>query len=170
MTNTELIWHLYERVLPDAFSLLPGQMDSREARAMLIAIGLQESDFNARRQGGRGTAPGFGPARGFWQFEKMGGVAEILHNTTTGPIIKPICEMLLYDPTPATCHAAIEHNDVLATCFARLLLWVDPRALPSPIEVNKGWRIYNANWRPGKPHPEKWPECFAEGWRIVQGR
>lgn len=165
----ELIWHVHERVVPAALSLLPAQMTSPEARAMLLSIGLQESAFNARRQGGRGTVAGQGPARGFWQFERMGGVAEILRHQATGPLIKPIARMLLYEPTPIVCHAAIEHCDVLAACFARLLLWVDPRSLPTSIESAKGWDIYLANWRPGKPHPATWPAYFAQAWRIVRG-
>lgn len=166
---TELIWHMHERVIPAALALLPGQMTSCEAKAMLLAIGLQESAFNARRQGGHGTVPGQGPARGFWQFERLGGVAEILTHDSTGPIIAPIARMLLYDPTPTVCHAAIEHCDVLAACFARLLLWVDPRALPTASEAPKGWDIYLRNWRPGKPHPATWPGHFEHAWDMVKG-
>jgi hypothetical protein len=159
----ELVWFMDRQVIPAAFALLPGQMASREARALLLAIGLQESEFRARHQGGGG------PARGFWQFERAGGVAEILTHKTTGPIIRPICEMLRYAPTMQACHAAIEHNDVLAACFARLLLWVDKRSLPTPLEEAKGWRMYVENWRPGKPGPGRWPANFAEGWRCVKG-
>lgn len=165
----DLIWHIHERVIPSALALLPGQMTSPEARAMLLSIGLQESGFNARRQGGRGTVAGQGPARGFWQFERMGGVAEILKHDTTGPIIKPIARMLLYEPTPAVCHAAIEHCDVLAACFARLLLWVDPRPLPRRTEADKGWAMYLSNWRPGSPHPAFWIGHFKQAWDIVKG-
>nr|WP_316904517.1 hypothetical protein [Ralstonia mannitolilytica] len=46
-----------------ALAILPSAMDTREARVMLLAIGLQESRFMLRRQVG-------GPARGFWQFEE----------------------------------------------------------------------------------------------------
>ena len=50
-------------ILDPAAKLLPG-MDSAKARVMLLAIGLQESRFEHRRQIG-------GPARGFWQFESV---------------------------------------------------------------------------------------------------
>lgn len=164
----DLLWHVYRQVLPAAFSLLPGQMHSREAVAMMLAIGLQESAFNARRQGGHGTTPGLGPARGYWQFEKNGGVAEILTSPDTKPIITPICELLLYEPVSLVCHEALQHNDTLAACFARLLLWRDPRAMPSPIESVKGWQIYLRNWRPGKPHQATWREHFDAAWAVVK--
>lgn len=165
--TTELIDHIRRRSIPAAFDLLPARMASPEAVAMLLAIGLQESAFRARRQGGHGTTPGAGPARGFWQFERFGGVKEILTHSVTGPIIRPIAELCLYAPTPETCHAAIEHHDVLAICFARLLLWVDPRALPPATDPETGWRIYLANWRPGKPHPLTWPANFRSAWAYV---
>ena len=165
----DLVWHLHQFTIPAAYSLLPGVMNSREASAMLLATGLQESAFNARMQGGRGIIRGTGPASGFWQFERAGGVTEILTSEDTRVYAISICRMFLYEPTPVVVHRAIADNDVVACSFARLLLWRDPRALPSPIEVDKGWKIYLANWRPGKPHPQTWPENFKTAWRIVRG-
>src|SRR3546814_4167946 len=53
-----------------ALKLLPKQMDSREARVLLLAIGLQESGFEHRWQVIDRRRPNRkGPARGFWQFE-----------------------------------------------------------------------------------------------------
>lgn len=160
----EVVWYIRQNILPAAFSFLPGQMDTPEARAMLFAIGFQESNFRYRRQIGEG------PARGFWQFERMGGVAEILQDKVTGPIIKPICKTLVVSTTPAACHEAIQHNDILAACFARLLMYRDSRPLPKKLEGPLvGWSIYRDNWRPGKPHPEKWPANFKKGWTVVEG-
>ena len=53
-----------------ALSLLPPVMDTRAARAMIISICLQESRLQHRRQIG-------GPARGFAQFERGGGVCPV---------------------------------------------------------------------------------------------
>lgn len=158
-----LIWHIDAYIIPAALSLLPGAMNFREARAQMLAIALQESQLRARRQ-----MP-VGPAMGLWQFEKNGGVKGVLTHPSTRSIILPIAKMLLYEPSPEVCHLAIKDNDVLAAVFARLLLWTDPRTLPSPIEVDKGWSIYRDNWRPGKPHPEKWPDNFNQAWQIVKG-
>jgi hypothetical protein len=166
---SEFVYYIYERIFPAAFALLPAGWDSREARAELLAIGYQESEFNARIQGGKGTKAGKGPAHGLWQFEKMGGVWEALSSPITGPVLQPICRQLLYVPTPAVVHEAIVHNDVLAMCLARCLLRIDFRALPTPLEWQKGWSIYKNNWRPGEPHPEKWARNFSIGWKIVKG-
>ena len=55
--------YIRDVVIPAALHMLPGHMDSPEARAMLLAIGLQESKLTYRRQVG-------GPAHGFWQDRK----------------------------------------------------------------------------------------------------
>lgn len=170
--NDELVWHIREHTIPAALALLPGRMDSPEARAMLLAVGLQESDFNARIQGGRGTRAGTGPARGFWQFERAGGVAEILSAPTTSVLVVPICRMFLFDPKPAVVHDAIAYHDVLACVFARLLLYRDPRPMPHDTEAEKGWDIYLRNWRPGAPRPAAWlgpAGSFATAWTVVTG-
>ena len=58
-----MIGHILAHVMPAAFSLLPPNMDSREARVMLLAIGMQESRFKHRKQIG-GPAKGFPPKQG----------------------------------------------------------------------------------------------------------
>jgi hypothetical protein len=161
--TADLLWHVDTRVFPAAFDLLPGAMASREARALLLAIGLQESKFKHRVQ-----VP-VAHARGFWQFEKGGGIAGVLGHATTAPIIARVCDVLCYPPTSAACYEAVTDNDTLAACFARLLLWTDPRALPSPIEASKAWKIYLATWRPGKPHPATWAAHYATAWQAVAG-
>jgi len=164
--NNELLWHVHRHVVPAALSLLPGKMDSIQARAMLLAIGLQESEFNARVQGGRGTTRGEGPAHGFWQFERKGGVIEVL--TDLREFSEPLCRELLYTPTSTVVHAALSDNDVLACAFARLLLWKDPRSMPESDDAAKGWKIYLANWRPGAPRPKDWPKNFKAAWETVR--
>lgn len=159
----DFIWHVYDHTFPAALDLLPGRMDSPAAKAMLLAIGLQESRFKHRRQLGPG------PARGFWQFEKGGGVKGVLDHALTKPLIGPICEQLRYSPTQDVCHTALEHNDVLAACFARLLLYTDASLLPGPKDARLGWEQYLRNWRPGKPHVETWAAFYREAWEIVSG-
>ena len=69
---------------------------------------------------------------------------------------------------PAASWQAIEHNDVLACCFARLNLWWLPGALPTRTEPLKGWNQYLKAWRPGEPHPETWPAFFEDAWNRVE--
>lgn len=166
--NSELLWHVHSYIIPAAFALLPGRMSSREAHAMLLAIGLQESNFVARQQGGTKRTEGLGPAKSWWQFERNGGVKELLESSDTASVLGSVCDVLGYPVrTPASLHEAMEHNDVLAACMARLLLWRDPRTMPSKSAPVKGWAIYIERWRPGAPHPDTWKGYFENAWEIV---
>lgn len=147
---------------PAAFALLPGVMDTLEARAMLVAIGLQESGFRYRRQIG-------GPARGFYMFEQAGGTAGVLTHESSKLHAQHVCAELLYPPDAETCYRALADNDVLACCFARLLLWTLPDRLAPRGHTDQGWRQYTEGWRPGTPRRETWNEYFAQAWTHVDG-
>lgn len=144
-----------------AMLLLPKGMDTPAARVMLLAIGLQESRFKFRRQMGNG------PARGFWQFEKGGGVKGVMTHERTFAHAQSICKARGVQFTPAQIWNTLEKDDVLGAGFARLLLWSDAGPLPSTADA--GWQCYLRNWRPGKPHPETWPEYFAVAKQVVMG-
>ena len=138
-----------------AMSLLPESMDTPEARRMLVAMAKQESDLRYRHQVG-------GPAHGLWQFEMRGGTAGVLSHGATSQHARRACDLLLYDADDlAAVYAAIEHNDVLAAVFARLLLWSLPQPLPETMDG--GWAQYIDAWRPGKPHRARWPTAWAAG-------
>lgn len=152
--------YVVQHVYPVMTALLPAPMASRPAFALLTAIALQETKFVARRQYGPG------PARGFWQFE-MGGTEGVLEHHASRAIAVGVCDVLGYPPDPRTVHLALEHNDVLAACFARLLLWTDPRMLPQTADdAMTGWLQYLACWRPGKPHPDTWNRYFEAAWGL----
>lgn len=159
--NPEMIYHVHKHVIPAALDLLPGRMDSFEARAMLIAIGLQESGFDYRHQ-----IP-VAYARGFWQFEKNGALGSLLEDKAIASILTPVLHTLCYPPNLDQIFNAIEHNDILACVFARLLLYKVPASLPVEKESFIGWNQYLGAWHPGKPHHETWDANFAEGWRTV---
>lgn len=145
-------------VYPAAASILPTEMDSPPAKAMMLAIGLQESGFVARRQ------MMSGPARGFWEFEESG-VTAVLGHPVTKPIITPILPSLVV--APWSILEAITYHDVLACILARLLLWTHPDRLPRQGESGIAWRQYLSLWRPGKPHPEVWEANFQRAWTEV---
>lgn len=136
-------------------------MSSPEASAILLSVGLQESGFGARVQHGNG------PARSFWQFEKEG-VRGVLTHPSTSVYAHAVMELLQYQAVAAVAYEALANNDILACVFARLLLWTDPRAMPTASEASKGWNIYLAQWRPGKPKPETWKAHYARAWAVVQ--
>lgn len=157
----DLLWYTHTQTLPSAFSLLPARMTSLQAAAQILAIGLQESTFAHRVQVPKDHA------HGLWQFEKEGGVKEVLTHAVTMPIILPICDLLLVAPTSDAVWKAIVHNDVLACCFARCLLYLDPRTMPFPDQIEKGWDIYEKRWRPGTPHRMEWNFNFTKAWELV---
>lgn len=154
-----MIHHVARYVLPATYALLPDEMASEKASALLLAIGLQESGFKYRRQIG-------GPAHGFWQFETAGVFGVLTHHASSGPA-RELLEALRYPTVPATAdliHDAIADNDVLACGFARLLLWTLPEPLPGPDDPDQGWICYTRAWRPGKPRPATWADHFALAW------
>ncbi|WP_314408945.1 hypothetical protein [Pseudomonas kuykendallii] len=137
-----------------ALALLPARLTSAPAEVMLLAIGLQESRFAHRRQVG-------GPACGFWQFEQGGGVRGVLRHTATAGHARVLCEARNVAPTESAVYAALEHDDVLAAGFARLLLWSDAAPLPALGDFDAAWALYVRTWRPGKPHPETWEGLYS---------
>lgn len=157
------MFKLFDQIYGVAMELLPTQMDSAEARAMLIAIALQESRFEHRRQIG-------GPAKSFWQFEQGGGVRGVLNHSASRTHIRTVLKEMCYDETPITSYTAIEHNDVLACVYARLLLWTLPDSLPLKGQEDRGWQQYFNAWRPGKPHRETWDIYFRQAWELVDGQ
>ncbi len=139
-----------------ALSLLPPKMDSAEARIMLLSIGLQESRFMHRRQMNEG------PAMGFWQFERGGGVKGVLTHRASKDIARQICQVRKVNPLTMPVWEALQTDDVLAAAFARLLLFTDPFALPRIGNAAGAWEYYLRNWRPGKPHRETWDRFYAQ--------
>lgn len=151
--------YLRDLVFPAAFALLPAKMDTPAARALLLTIALQESRCCTRYQFGGG------PARGFFQFE-TGGIAGVVTHRASKSHLEAVCQTLLYPPAVSALYAAIEHNDVLATVCARLLLWTDAKPLPDPQDPQAAWEMYLRTWRPGKPRRASWDGFYFEAWNA----
>lgn len=153
---------LLQSTLSSAYSLLPSGLCSPEATQMLLAIGWQESRFEHRHQLG-------GPAKGFWQFERGGGVKGVLEHPKTRGLIRDVLIALKYENAyDSHCYTALEHNDVLAAAFARLLLVPHPKKLPLVDQPNAGWDYYLACWRPGKPHAKTWLHAWEWAHNVRQ--
>jgi hypothetical protein len=162
-----VIDHVLRFTIPAAYSLLPVEMRSEKATAMLLTIALQESAFAERKQIN-------GSARGFWQFELLG-LKAVMRHPRTKPAADAVIDALCYrlprhgPAQQATAvHDALADNDTLACGFARLLLWTLPVSLPGPDEAQRAWQQYLDAWRPGKPHPATWNHHYAEAWGRVQ--
>lgn len=130
------------------------------ARRFLLAIALQESALQHRRQVVAGGAEN-GPASSFWQFEKGGGCVGVLTHHAVKSHAAAICEAYNVQATPAGLWEAMRYNDVVAAAMARLLVYHLPVALPT--NAAAGWAQYVDAWRPGKPHPDRW----ARNWGIA---
>lgn len=143
-----------EAVAP-ALALLPAKMSGDRAELMLLAIGLQESGLIHRRQIG-------GPARGLLQFERGGGVLGVLTHPASRDHARAVCAARGVEPVSDSVYETLEHDDVLAMAFGRLLLWTDPAPLPAVGELAAGWDLYLRTWRPGKPHRDRWDGNYAQ--------
>lgn len=153
----------YDHAVKPALSLLPDRMDSAQARAMILAICLQESDLRHRAQIG-------GPARGYPMFEQhSGALVDVLTKPSTRQAARDLCAALDIAPTVAGLYAAIEYHDILASGVTRLFLWQSPRPLQGPDDPDEAYRTYLAIWRPGRLSPDRWPERYKQAWHTVGG-
>lgn len=146
--------------ISSALALLPAAMDTREARVMMLAIGLQESRFEHRRQIVRGQP--IGPAKGFWQFERLGGCKGVVNHAASRYWMHAVCQVRGVPFNATAIWNAIERDDVLAAAAARLLLFTDPRRLPAATDAREAWNLYLRTWRPGKPHRQTWDALHAQ--------
>lgn len=144
---------LNAQILTPALQLLGARFDKFWARVELVAVALQESSLEDRIQQPNG------PARSYWQFERGGGVHGVLTHPATSAPIKAIAWLFDYPADEHALHLAMTDNDLLAACFARLLLFTDPRPLPQ--NADDGWAQYVDCWGPGKPRPHTWPANWA---------
>lgn len=161
---------LVAAVLP-ALDLLPTNMTSAEAKAMLLAIALQETALKARRQevySQTKKAWVDGPARSHFQFE-LGGLAGVLRHPATQPHAARFIEALGYaDATPPELLDIMVYDSVLASGMARLNLWWDAQPLPQRAAgPEPAWDLYIRTWRPGKPHRHTWDDCWRLAWDTV---
>lgn len=142
--------HIDKTVLGKALELLPSRMDSDQSRVLLLAICGQEADFRHRWQvTDRARPEAMGPARGLWQFERGGGVRGVLNHPASKALAFDVCQERGVAPTMAAVYGALHADDVLAACFARLLLWTDPAPLPALGDVDTAFALYLRTWRPG---------------------
>ena len=86
--------------IAEGLRLLPAAMNTRKARVLMYAIALQESRFTHRRQIG-------GPARGFWQFERGGGVRGVMTHPSSARYARSACEIVGVPFEAAAIHQAM---------------------------------------------------------------
>ena len=119
------------------------------AENLLLAIALQESNLSARIQGPNEA----GPARGFWQFERIG-VEDVVRRQRHA--LRAMCDLLVLPCETGKLHLMLAYNDAIACAIARLTLRIDPRSMGEATTEDGAWDYYIRNWRPGKPHRDRW--------------
>lgn len=156
---------LLEHAIRPAFELLPEAMRTFDAARMVLAICVQESGLRTRWQITDVDRPEVkGRARGFAQFEP-GGVVGVVFHQASRFWLHGVCKARCVPFDPDAIYAALEHDDVLAMALARLLLFTDRRPIPHANECASAWDMYVSIWKPGKPHPDRWP--FS--WETARG-
>ena len=146
--------------LPIALGMMSPGYDTPAARAMVLAIALQETSCNARTQQPRG------PARSFWQFEPIG-IEDLFLSNHTRDELEIACLRLCIPHNVDAVYQAITYNDVLAIVCARAKLARLPDPLPTRHNPQSGWHQYQELWRPGIPRGVHWPANFARAWEII---
>ena len=148
---------------------------------MLLAIGLQESRFQQRRQLVGSPPRPTGPAKSFWQAELGGGMVTGLlryHDAKLRDVVHGLCAVRGVAPAARDVWDAIEHDDVLAAGLARLLLFTDPARLPGLGDEEGAWQLYLRTWRPGAftrgtatkraELRQKWAKNYAQALEVVR--
>lgn len=156
-------------IVEPAMKLLPANFDSKQSRVMILAIALQESRFEHRRQL-VGTPPRpTGPAKSFWQAEMGGGMVRgVRLHKATSRIAAEVYKARNVAANDVDIWDAIENDDVLACALARLLLWTDPGPLPKIGDAEQAWQLYVRVWRPGKPHRATWDALYKQAVEAVK--
>lgn len=161
-----------KQAIDKAFNLLPSAMDSQAARIGVAAFGFQESEYLSRRQiitvtrnGQRMNVPE-GPAASYWQFERGGGIKGVITHRASKGLALQICTQLGVEFEAQAIWTAMLSDDVLGAAFARLLMWTD--SAPMPTNQQGLWAMYLRVWRPGKPHPAKWAQSYANAVKAVR--
>jgi hypothetical protein len=145
------------------------ELATAEARVLLLAIALQESGLEHRRQLNDAGEPMDRLARGWWQFERNGGVKGVMTHPASKGASEAFCIALCVPFEWDDVHEALAWNGPFAAVYARLLLWTEPEPLPAIGDQSEAWECYLALWRPGKPHPETWPANYALAVETVMG-
>jgi len=92
----------------------------------------------------------------------------VLNHPASRTYALDVCADRGVDPTSAAVYARLEHDDVLAAAFARLLLWTDKPPLPPIGHAPAAWSLYVRTWRPGKPHRGTWDALYSRAVETVR--
>jgi hypothetical protein len=155
------------KAIREALLLLPVEMSTPEAVVIMLAIGLQESRLIHRRQLVGNPPKPIGPAKGLWQFERLGGCKGVVAHPASRYWMSRVCNArgIVFNAT--AIWNAIESDDTLAAAAARLLMFTDRPKLPPIGDEKAAWNMYLRTWRPGKPHRATWPGLYTQAVELL---
>ena len=141
---------------------------SDAADCLSLAIKVQESGPGLVRDQGDPSVTG--PATGLWQFEKGGGIWEVLNLPKIAPIFRELCKragIAAVDDAVWRFFTTPQSDD-LAAAAARLVMYLDPAPLP-PVDLAAAQAAsdyYHRRWRPGAKREadfigKSWPAAVA---------
>lgn len=175
MSDTYLTTLLLDTVRPVHDGLMKefGIPANDDADCLSLAIKRQESGQTAVRD--QGDPAITGPATGLWQFEKTGGIWEVLNHGKIAPIFRDLCARVGVDPVDDTVWRffTTPAADELAAAAARLVIYIDPAPIPpaSLASAPAALAYYLRRWRPAK-NPKREADFVRDAWpqavRIVQ--
>lgn len=139
---------LREAIEP-AYRLLPARYNSPERTVLLLAFGAQESRFEHTDQIDKAGTDVLGPALGWWQFERGGGVVGVLSHRSTAKLAQALCVARDVLAAPRDAWRALKDDQVFAAGMAALLIYTDPEPLPRIGDVDGAFSLYLRTWRPG---------------------
>lgn len=138
---------------------------SDEADCLSLAIKVQETGQTAVRDQGDPNITG--PATGLWQFEKTGGVWEILNAPKIAPIFRELCDRagVRANDDAVWRFFTTPQSDELAAAAARLVMYLDPAPLPpvSQSAADVALAYYLRRWRPAA-NPKRENDFTSKAW------
>jgi hypothetical protein len=153
VTPARFLRHIIWPGLIFASDVAGRDLGGAQAEVMLLAIAGQESNLEHRFQV-------HGPARGWWQFERGGGLAGVMSHKATGKIMHDALDELGIGTAYEAAWAALPYSELLQVTAARCLLYTDPAPLPEVGDEQHAWAYYLRNWRPGRPHGDQWANHY----------
>lgn len=151
------------KVIKPGLDFVPAKLRGAPGQVMVLSIFQQESGLEHRIQQPNG------PAKGLGQFERGGGVRGVMNHPASMDMAQSACRALDVPWDEKTIYDQLQFNDYLAVVFARLLLWTDKSPIPTLGDAEASWQYYVRNWRPGKPHREKWNGYYTRAIKAVMG-
>lgn len=148
----------YQQIQHPAEMLYPAPVFLPTSLLLLTIAGV-ETAWGARVQ-----VPG-GQARGFWQCQKDGAIANAMARRLL--TCRRVCDTLCVPCDIDTIFEAIAWNDALAFAIARVALDCDPNPIPSIGDAQNAWATYLRVWRPGKPSEDRFMLAYHEALAVL---